>query len=884
MRKKYTISLMVLISFAFSSLLAQDYTELLKESLIATRSADGLQQRDVEELTIYNQHTSRTSGVEHVYAIQKINGIEIFNGNITAAFQGDKLIYSGDNLQLGITDRVNGQVPAISPVQAATGAAEALGAGSAAFSTLETISGQEFILNNGGVSFDDVPVKLVYQLTEENELKLAWDLSIHMINQAHWYSVRVDAVTGEILSQNDWILSCTFDDHKHKVAGPINQKEDVSFGFEQENASLALAGEQYNVFAVPLESPNHGANTLEVDPQNLEASPFGWHDINGADGAEFTITRGNNVWAQDDINANNGTGFSPDGGEDLNFDFEYNFNTAPVNMLEAVTTNLFYWNNIIHDVMYHYGFDEVSGNFQENNYSGAGVGSDFVFADAQDGSGLNNATFGTPPEGTNPRMSMFLFSASGPPGESLTVNGGTLDGGYVGVPALFGAPLPEDTPITGNLALLQDDNAGDSTDENDACDTITNGGDLNGNIAVIRRGSCEFGVKILAAETEGAIAVIMVNNVPAAPIGMGPGEVGDAVTIPSIMVSQADGEALIAALEAGEEINVSLLNAGPFQVDGSLDNGIIIHEYGHGISTRLTAGPNNVNCLFNDEAMGEGWSDWYGLILTMDEDDFAEQVRGIGTFAIGQPVTGGGIRPRPYSTDFGVNELTYGDTNNTAAISQPHGIGTVWSTMLWDMTWYLIDEYGFDADLYNGTGGNNIAIQLVTDGLKLQPCSPGFVDGRDAILAAIEINTMIPEEDKMEVTCSIWGVFAERGLGVSASQGSKFSRIDQVEAFDTPSVTDESSPCFDALSTDEFAENSFSVFPNPSNGQINISMRASLGEGKVQIVDLNGRVVFSQESTLEGTVSIDASGLAKGIYLIQVANDTVSQTEKLIIK
>ena len=33
-------------------------------------------------------------------------------------------------------------------------------------------------------------------------------------------------------------------------------------------------------------------------------------------------------------------------------------------------TNLFYMNNVIHDVMYLYGFDEASGNFQTTNYSG----------------------------------------------------------------------------------------------------------------------------------------------------------------------------------------------------------------------------------------------------------------------------------------------------------------------------------------------------------------------------------------------------------------------------------------------------------------------------------------------------------------------------------
>ena len=77
---------------------------------------------------------------------------------------------------------------------------------------------------------------------------------------------------------------------------------------------------------MPVESPNHGSRTIETNPENLIASPFGWHDTDGINGAEHTITRGNNVWSQDDINGNNGTGESADGGDELNFDFEYDFN------------------------------------------------------------------------------------------------------------------------------------------------------------------------------------------------------------------------------------------------------------------------------------------------------------------------------------------------------------------------------------------------------------------------------------------------------------------------------------------------------------------------------------------------------------------------------
>lgn len=211
--------------------------------------------------------------------------------------------------------------------------------------------------------------------------------------------------------------------------------------------------------------------------------------------------------------------------------------------------------------------------------------------------------------------------------------------------------------------------------------------------------------------------------------------------------------------------------------DGDLDNHVIAHEYAHGISIRITGGPAQVGCLQNPEQMGEGWSDFYGLMLTMKTGDIGANSRGVGTWLAGQGAGGAGIRVYPYSTNFGINPHTYNDIK-TAAI--PHGVGEVWGTMLWEMTWEIMATEAFDPDIYNGTGGNNVVLSLVTEGLRLQPCSPGFVDGRDAILAADQALYGGSH------VCAIWAAFARRGLGYSASQGSSESRFDGTEAFDLP--------------------------------------------------------------------------------------------------
>ncbi|MEO6131123.1 MAG: M36 family metallopeptidase, partial [Saprospiraceae bacterium] len=211
---------------------------------------------------------------------------------------------------------------------------------------------------------------------------------------------------------------------------------------------------------------------------------------------------------------------------------------------------------------------------------------------------------------------------------------------------------------------------------------------------------------------------------------------------------------------------------------------VICHEYGHGISMRLTGGPSNVSCLNNQEQMGEGWSDYFGLMMTTSWlTANANEPRGIGTYVIGQPPNGVGIRTYAYSRDTTVNPFTYANvatapvTNNVPSV---HYIGSVWATMLWDMTWNIIDIAGVSTDMYHGTAGNNIALQLVMDGLKLQPCSPGFVDGRDAILLA----------DKLYYGglyhCAIWKAFARRGLGANASQGSSNVYNDGVTDFSLP--------------------------------------------------------------------------------------------------
>ncbi|MBF2092057.1 M36 family metallopeptidase, partial [Flavobacterium psychrophilum] len=422
------------------------------------------------------------------------------------------------------------------------------------------------------------------------------------------------------------------------------------------------------------ESPNHAARTLETNPESTAlASPNGWHNASttiGTSTTTFNYTKGNNVFAYTDANNDNPTtpttyttassGTYPN----LTFDFPYAGNSVDATTYtNAATTNLFYQNNIMHDVWYQYGFNEANGNFQTANFGRGGNGNDAVNAEAQDASArdnaptrltparpagaakFNNANFSSPRDGSKPRMQMYLWDFQKP--NNLLINTGTLAGknypaadngftnGHVNLPV---APAT----LTNNLVLY----VGSILGTPHACDTARNSAELAGKIAVIRRGGCTFERKVKSAQNAGAIGVIIVNTEDNSTM------YGDdaTITIPAISISQADGEELINAMSSGN-INVSISKPEVFvNTDGDFDNGVIAHEYTHGISSRLSG-----TCLAGSEQMGEGWSDWAWLMMQIKPGDTRNDAKGIGTFAENQPTNGGGIRKYKYSTDMTVN-------------------------------------------------------------------------------------------------------------------------------------------------------------------------------------------------------------------------------------
>lgn len=636
MKKKFTLFFLFGV-ICIQLTMAQNMENIVQNYLNENRNELNLTSQDVTEWKISNIVPSLNPKIKHVYVKQYHNGIEVAGTSFKLTVNNGEVTWHINQFVSDLAAKVTATTVSLSPSDAVlkTVANKNLRAPSNLAAKLDTEKGI-YVMDKGQVALEDITIKNVY-LAQKKEVRLVWEVSFYQKDAQHWWISSVDASTGEILKTDDWVLHCDFgtpdhEHHNHNVFNPSLMSDNPHdsrtydvFGMEHHEASTAVVPESYNVYAMPVESPSHGNRSIASNPFDALSSPFGWHDTNGVAGAEYTITRGNNVWAYEDTGNNNSSvGNEPDGGAGLNFNFPIDLvNDAPAAYQDAAVTNLFYWSNIMHDVWYNYGFDEASGNFQENNYGNGGIGGDSCFCEAQDGSGTNNANFSTPPDGGNGRMQMYTWSA----------------------------PTPDR--------------------------------------------------------------------------------------------------------------------------DGDLDNGIITHEYGHGVSIRIVGGPA-ANGLGGSEQMGEGWSDWFGLMLTMQSGDTADQRRGVGTYALNQPTTGNGIRPAPYSRDMSVNPFTYDDIGGLAV---PHGVGYGWSSIIWDMAWDLIDQEGFDSNFYTGTGGNNIAMALVIEGLKNTPNNPGFVSGRDAILQA--------DNDLYggAYACIIWDAFARRGVGVNADEGSTGTNGDNVSDF-----------------------------------------------------------------------------------------------------
>jgi hypothetical protein len=444
---------------------------------------------------------------------------------------------------------------------------------------------------------------------------------------------------------------------------------------------------------------------------------------------------------------------------------------ADNNQLLSAATTLFYVNNFLHDWFYDAGFQEKDGNAQVLNFDRGGKENDAIKAEANDFSGTSNANMSTPSDGESPVMQMYAFNGLVKLTLALTPSELTV------AQSAGGGFGPKDFDVSAELVLAEDD----TDPKTDACTPLVNGAAIAGKIAVIDRGSCAFVDKVQKAQDAGAIAVLIVSNAN----GVGAmGGTSTTITIPSVLIDQASGEAIKAQLATGS-VTLHMNKPKPLDRAGTLDIMIVAHEWGHYLSNRLIGDANGLVDPIQ-RGMGEGWADFTALLLTVRENDLqvATNANWAGAYALAQYSSTGagnngyyyGIRRAPYSTDFAINPLTYRHVADGVALpelvaprgfgfgadgaynAEVHSVGEVWANMLWNCYAALLNDQS--RALTFDEKRERMKKYLVAS-LKLTPARATMIEAKDAVLAA----ALATDRKDYDLFAE---VFAKRGLGLRA--------------------------------------------------------------------------------------------------------------------
>lgn len=531
---------------------------------------------------------------------------------------------------------------------------------------------------------------------------------------------------------------------------------------------------------IPTDGPLTDSTPLSTTPANTKETSFATPILVAVDGfnknpkgtfdpwltAAATTTKGNNVDAYSDRNsADDGTNDGFDAADlraDVTsartFDRAYNPLLSPDSsrdQIKAAVTQIFYVTNWMHDYWYDSGFDEKAANAQASNYGRGGKEGDVLLAEAQDGADqgqANNANMSTFSDGRSPRMQMYVWS--GLPNSVLTATPAVAFADGFGN-AVFG---PQTFDVSAAAVV--------STPA-DACTPPTN---VNGLVAVIDRGSCDFVSKAQNAQAAGAIGIILVNVMAGGPPSPGVDQAG--ITIPFLGLTLADGAKLKAKLGAGA-VTARLKRGAEILRDGTIDNGVVAHEWGHYLHHRL------VDCGSPScDGMSEGWADFAALHMVIKGGDALD-----GTaFPLTQyaSVAGSdapsyfGIRRAPYSSDLAKNPFTFKHIRRKAALpttapltdvtpdmAESHNVGEIWAETLFEAyTNLLRDTKGASPRLTFEQAKRRMTDYIVA-GMKATAPEPTFVEQRDAILAVAYAR------DAKDFAAMAKG-FAKRGLGVGA--------------------------------------------------------------------------------------------------------------------
>jgi Zn-dependent metalloprotease len=356
----------------------------------------GLSASEVHDLRVTMDNRDENTGVTYMKYEQMVDDIPVFDSEIgvTITAHGEVAIVNQGEILPGA--RVSA-APALTEEQGIAKAFEHCGVDVTPDQVRPALAKRS---ETGQFAYYENPLgegreDVIFQKTVLNvggEARLAYRAYVDK-SDAEWYDTLVDADTGELLVRSNIVSDVQ--------ATVFTRSPGVNAGNSRVLVSLVP---QFGVT-----DPWVGSATVTTG-NNVDA--YLDRDANDAPDATTTSSTGTNP------GLTGGRADSAKGAPAGQFTFAYSASSDPTSQQANAVTNLFYFNNYMHDWMYSLGFTESARNFQTNNFGRGGVGNDRVKAEVQDGSGIDNANFATPADGSSGRMQQYIFDLSFPSRDS----------------------------------------------------------------------------------------------------------------------------------------------------------------------------------------------------------------------------------------------------------------------------------------------------------------------------------------------------------------------------------------------------------------------------------------------------------------------------------
>lgn len=524
-----------------------------------------------------------------------------------------------------------------------------------------------------------------------------------------------------------------------------------------------------------------------------------------------------------------------------------------------------------------------------------------------------------------------LHAQWNPPLIVEVTNPGSLSGTYnYGTQAsAWGTPATLAAPVTGQATW-----AYDITPDSLACDSVVT--DLTGKIAMVRRGACEFGQKVFNAQNAGAVGCILCNaNVGEGVINMAGGTFGPQVTIPAAFFSYEDCDLIAAAIANGDSVSVTFRqpkiygaiskwshetpqsHIQPLQgMEISIANGTGSTASNITVTADVTDPSGNVTTLTETVAtLGVDSVTTVTFATAYTPVDTGNYMVGYSSsitvdtvmdnFRIGETMWTNDVQS-DYAwigvTDQGFTDANYRFDMGNAYIAGVNGgivrsasfalnnagtyIGEQFNILLYDLTGALGNETDYSTFTPVGAASHIItAADTVSPDIIIREnlfdinsgadSVPLTADAQYLLVVQYQGNAASPILPSPRFTSAGDGDYLSLSTTVFTDQlylGGFTGGAKAVIRLHTDAVTTPVS-----VQAEKIDQNSFAVFPNPANEQINVDVTLEdiSSNVSVDLIDIRGTLLEERtySNVQNETYQFNTAELAAGTYFIRVRTD-----------